>query len=615
MNACLAMCFEATNLICHYDDNKKHQIEAATLMGKLIDPGSVVHSASLSTNPNVRFLALESLASLAQTQFAREGVRESLPEVLASLKSDARDDPTVHRKAVDVLYNSCDSETVETVVKDLLLFLKRSDYSIREEVVLKIAILAEKYASDLLWYVHVILTLIRIAGDHVTEEVWHRVLQIIVARPEVQAHAAKSCFEELLKPTCHEAMVKVGAYILGEFGHLIANDPLCVPEKQLDVLQSHYPMVSTETRGLLLSTFVKHGVVFPEMKETLDQVFASDNVAKSADADIQQRAVEYRKLLKLPDKTLNTVLDEMPAFPEKESTSALAKLERGTAAAEDAVGRARLRPRGDATPAAAAGADAASEAGSAPTSETVVNNDAFLPKFVFEDSGVLYENPVLQIGCKGLYLQPTCSAQLTVFYGNRSDTDMFTDVSARLYAEEEASFQLHAADLETTDLKPSQQVQQVIKCNVLTPFKEPPVLECILTYNKTRRIKVVMKLPILPNKLFGPLPNPLDASAFAKKWGEYAASEHVQDVTTKSALALGDLKNALEKFKLPVTDGIDPNPENCVCTAVWTLGGNVTGVLLRIERNDKACRVTVRSTAAGASPHIAKALCNMLALR
>ena len=34
----------------------------------------------------------------------------------------------------------------------LFRFLKKSDYSIREELVLKIAILAEKYAADYTWY-------------------------------------------------------------------------------------------------------------------------------------------------------------------------------------------------------------------------------------------------------------------------------------------------------------------------------------------------------------------------------------------------------------------------------------------------------------------------------
>ena len=77
---------------------------------------------------------------------------------------------------------------------------------------LKVAILAEKYATDYTWYVDVILKLIRIAGDYVSEEVWYRVIQvcfmilcdfviapcqIVVNREDVQGYAAKTCFEAL----------------------------------------------------------------------------------------------------------------------------------------------------------------------------------------------------------------------------------------------------------------------------------------------------------------------------------------------------------------------------------------------------------------------------------
>ena len=49
-------------------------------------------------------------------------------------------------------------------------------------MVLKTAILSEKYATDYNWYVDVILQLIRIAGDYVSDEVWHRVVQVINER-------------------------------------------------------------------------------------------------------------------------------------------------------------------------------------------------------------------------------------------------------------------------------------------------------------------------------------------------------------------------------------------------------------------------------------------------
>jgi len=93
---------------------------------------------------------------------------------------------SVRQRAVDLLYAMCDRSNAEEIVQEMLNYLETADYSIREEMVLKVAILAEKYATDYSWYVDVILNLIRIAGDHVSEEVWYRVIQIVVNREDVQ---------------------------------------------------------------------------------------------------------------------------------------------------------------------------------------------------------------------------------------------------------------------------------------------------------------------------------------------------------------------------------------------------------------------------------------------
>ena len=71
----------------------------------------------------------------------------------------------------------------------------KSKYETYVLQVLKVAILAEKYATDYKWYVDVILNLIRLAGDYVSEEVWYRVIQIVVNREDVQGYAAKTVFE------------------------------------------------------------------------------------------------------------------------------------------------------------------------------------------------------------------------------------------------------------------------------------------------------------------------------------------------------------------------------------------------------------------------------------
>jgi len=83
---------------------------------------------------------------------------------------------SVRQRAVDLLYAMRGRGNVQMIVAEMLLYLETADYAIREEMVLKVAILAEKYASDYTWYVDTILHLMCIAGDHVSEEVWYRVI-------------------------------------------------------------------------------------------------------------------------------------------------------------------------------------------------------------------------------------------------------------------------------------------------------------------------------------------------------------------------------------------------------------------------------------------------------
>lgn len=183
------------------------------------------------------------------------------------------------------------------------------------------AILAEKYAVDYTWYVDVMLNLIRIAGDYVSEEVWYRVIQIVVNRPDVQGYAAKTVFEALQAPACHENMVKVGGYILGEFGNLIAGDPRSSPAVQFEIIHSKYHLCTPTTRCLLLSTYMKFINLFPEIKQQIQDVYRNEANIKSADVEIQQRTVEYLRLSQIAGAdVLATVLEEMPPFVERESS-------------------------------------------------------------------------------------------------------------------------------------------------------------------------------------------------------------------------------------------------------------------------------------------------------
>ena len=117
---------------------------------------------------------------------------------------------------------------------------------------------------------------------------------------------------------------KVGGYILGEFGNLIAGDARSAPLVQFRLLHSKYHLCSLATRALLLTTYVKFINLFPEIKTVIEDVFKTDSNLRSSDAELQQRACEYLALSKVASlDVLATVLEEMPPFPEKESSGLL----------------------------------------------------------------------------------------------------------------------------------------------------------------------------------------------------------------------------------------------------------------------------------------------------
>ncbi|KAG0171178.1 hypothetical protein DFQ30_001336 [Apophysomyces sp. BC1015] len=305
-NAQNAVLFEAINLAIHLDSNSTICAQAATLLGRFIS----------SKETNVRYLGLETMAHLAACVDSLEAIKRHQETILMSLRDK---DISVRRRGLDLLYSMCDTSNAKTIVSELLRYLQVADFAMREEMVLKIAILAEKFATAYSWYVDIILQLISTAGEQVGEEVWFRVVQIVTNNEELQEYAAKTVLNYLGSPQYNETMVKVGGYILGEFGHLIANYPGCSPIEQFNAVHSKFNLCSLQTRALLLTTYVKFVNLFPEIKGQVLAVF--NQYRYVLDSELQQRACEYLAISTMStDDMLQTVCEEMPPFPEREST-------------------------------------------------------------------------------------------------------------------------------------------------------------------------------------------------------------------------------------------------------------------------------------------------------
>ena len=153
------------------------------------------------------------------------------------------------------------------------------------------------------------------AGDHVSDEVSQRVIQIVTNNEELQEYAAQNIFQHVKGKQCHETLVKIGSYLLGEFGHSIADSLGCSPIEQLMALQSKFNGFSSATRAILLSSYIKFINLFPEIKPQL--MAASYAYSHTLDPELQQRACEYLALASLPsDDLLRTVEQANGMTPE-----------------------------------------------------------------------------------------------------------------------------------------------------------------------------------------------------------------------------------------------------------------------------------------------------------
>jgi len=310
-NADHAVLFEAINLIVCWGQNGPSQLRdgAMKLLGKFISV----------REPNIRYLGLMTMAKLAQLEGSADGVKKHQATVIVSLK-DA--DISVRRRALDLLFVMCDTDNAERIVDELVAHLILADAAIREEMVLKIAILAEKYATDLRWYVDTVLKLISISGDYVSDAIWHRVVQIVTNHPQgdLQAYAAATLLATANHHRCHETAVRVAGYVLGEFGFLVAERPGMSGEEQFRILHQHWNNANAQTRAILVSTYAKLANLYEECRPLVAPVFA--RCRNSVDVEIQQRVAEYATMREaFSPEAVEDLLREMPPFEDKRQSA------------------------------------------------------------------------------------------------------------------------------------------------------------------------------------------------------------------------------------------------------------------------------------------------------
>jgi len=309
-NTVYSILFETINLIIYYKSVINFDLQNQVL--------SLMAVFMAVPQPNTRYLTLDSMTKILVLPGAEDLLSEQLKTILESLNDK---DTSIRRRALDLLYLMCNYNNVGRIVEELLNYTEETEMSVKEELVLKIAILAERFAPNLTWYLDVMIRLMTNSGDYITDDIWFRVVQIITgfgtdSNTNLQRYAATLLFNSLSTPHIHETLVKVGSYVLAEFGGSII-DLIGNPIKLFNVVHKHFDQCSYSGKAMLFNSYAKLARKIPDLRDFVLPIFEAH--LEHWQPDLQQRALEYYTIFSNTNKEYSEIkdlaLNKMPTFP------------------------------------------------------------------------------------------------------------------------------------------------------------------------------------------------------------------------------------------------------------------------------------------------------------
>lgn len=604
-NATHGELFEAVNLIISYGNETDPELRSSVVsyLGRFIQ----------YDEPNIRYLGLVYMSRLAQLAGVTDKIKRHEDVIMSSLEDP---DLAIRKRALHMLFSMCDEDNAEGIVKKLLEHLQTSDYMIKEEMALKVAILAERFPPDNRWYVDVIVDLILYAGDYVSDDIWHRMVQIVSQQEDLQEYAARKLFEMLQPTNVHESMIRAGAYVLGEYASYIVEPEEedaeeVEPEAILETLQRHYTKVNLNTQILMMTAFAKLLVQFEELEDEIRELFETN--MSHIDSEMQQRVVEYNALA--DSEVMEDVLDQMPPFAEDRENVLELKLKGAETPKEDSEyddsddddddddddsddddddddeddDEEEEEEEEEEEDGEAEGIDEAAEE-KIPT---------WFTNCLIKNKAVLYQDARIQIGITKDIQVP--EAHFNMFYSNKSGA-VLKNFSAEL-ASEESGLNIECTEVKDT-IEAGANAKQQITVSCGKPFSECPTLTVSFTC-KGKAYELPLEFPVVAMTFFQE--SEMDADTFQQKWSNPALEEK----QAKEMFTAGDdkdietLETLLPALNLAIIEDVDESANKVyaagtlVTSRVAASGKPVTVAVMCLfewAKGKRAFRLTVRSS-------------------
>jgi hypothetical protein len=217
-------------------------------------------------------------------------------------------DPSVRRRALDVVLALVDDTNAETLIPEIIDFLHFADRDFRTEMVSKIYSAVQRFAPTVIWNFDTVHRLLIDSGPFVGTDLIASFCTFISREKAVRDHALPRLANTMSGYGTNQALVQVAAWVIGQF--------LAAEDRQLvDVMVRILGDAETavETKCYLITAITKLAARFRRPESAVPVL---DALVNDGNFEVQQRAGEMRHLLSRPDIWETTLA--VPDFPQDE---------------------------------------------------------------------------------------------------------------------------------------------------------------------------------------------------------------------------------------------------------------------------------------------------------
>nr|XP_026501634.1 AP-1 complex subunit gamma-1 isoform X4 [Vanessa tameamea] len=286
----------------------------------------------LNNDKNIRYVALNTL--LRTVHVDTSAVQRHRTTILECLKDP---DVSIRRRAMELSFALINSQNIRAMMKELLLFLERSDPEFKAHCSSAMVLAAERYAPSSKWHLDTLFQVLLKAGNYLRDDTVSSTLQIVSAAPgERQAYAAMRLWSSLERSAvCADAtekqpLVQVAAWTIGEYGDMLVSeasnaismvdddgvDDFTRPSEEyvIDIYQKLLwsTQLSITTKEYLLLSLAKLSTRLTT-KPSQDKIrVIIDTFGSHIHIELQQRGVELSQLYKQYAHLRPALLERMP---------------------------------------------------------------------------------------------------------------------------------------------------------------------------------------------------------------------------------------------------------------------------------------------------------------